>query len=245
MLKSLFFRKNSDADELLPPPPPFPSMNLEEPKQDAVSESKFEGLFKDFKKQGLEVGIKSTKAKPKKLSKKELKRLAKINAKAAKLNKKETKNKSKPKEEFYDLDKGFDFGHEPEFNNLEEFDIGDLKAEEEEKPKEIEEAEDEIAGAIEDVKKHRNKSFFDSLFGKKSPGQQAMPEIEASDLDAIRKKIADARNSLMGLDIESAKNSYIEMMVLYNRLNPEEQAMVYHEIRDIYYERKNAEELKV
>ena len=239
MLKSLFFRKKSD-DELLPPPPPFPSMKLEE--QEAVSEGQFDDLFNDVKKLDLE---EETKAKPKKLSKKELKKLAKIKAKEAKLRK---VKKSAPKEEFSDLgkdfEKDFDFEPGPEFQDFEEFNIGDLKAEEV-NPKEIEEAEDEIESAIEGVKKQGKDSLFSGLFRKKAAEQAPMPDIEADDLDAINKMMNDARNALMNLDLEAAKNSYIDIMQAYNKLKPEDQAKIYHEIKDLYYERKNAEELKV
>ena len=244
MLKSLFFKQKAETDELLPPPPPFPSMELEEPEQEAASDGQFEDLFKDVEKE-LDLEHEIKEARPKKLSKKELKKLAKIKAKEAKLSKKEAKVKSPPKEEIYDFDKDFDFGHEPGFHDLEELDIGDLKAEEEIKPKEIEEAEDEIASAIEGVKKQGKKSLFSGLFKKKASEQAPMPDIEADDLEAVKKKINDARNALMNLDLESAKNCYIDIMRVYNKLNSEEQARVYHEIKDLYYERKNAEELKV
>ena len=225
MLKSLFLKQKTETDELLPPPPPFPSMELEEPEQEAASDE-----------------IKETK--PKKLSKKELKKLAKIKSKETKLRKK-GKEEPAQKEELYDFDKNFDFGEEPELKDL-DLGIGDLKAEEEITPKEIEEAEDEITNAIEGVKKQGKKSLFSGLFKKKSSQeQQAMPEFEEDDLAAIKKMLGNARNALMNLDLESAKNKYMEIMRLYNRLNPEEQARVYHEIKDLYYERKNAEELKV
>ena len=246
MLKSLFLKQKAETDELLPPPPPFPSMELEEPEQEAASEGQFDDLFKDVERD-MDLGheIKETKAKPKKLSKKELKKLSKIKTKESGLKKK-GKIKSEPKEEPYGLDKDFDFETGPEFHDLEEFSIGDLKAEEEIKPKEIEEAEDEIAGAIEGVKNQGKQSFFSGLFGKKAAREQeAMPETEEDGLSAINKMIINARNALMNLDLESARKGYIEIMRLYNRLKPEEQARVYHEIRDLYYERKNAEELKV
>jgi len=72
MLKSLFFKRKAETDELLPPPPPFPSMELEEP-QEAASEDKFGDLLRDLEKPDLEDGVKETKSKSKKLSKKELK----------------------------------------------------------------------------------------------------------------------------------------------------------------------------
>ena len=75
--------------------------------------------------------------------------------------------------------------------------------------------------------------------------QELIPEFEEDDLAAIKKMIGNARSALMNLDLEAAKNDYMEIMLAYNKLKPEDQAKVYHEIRDLYYERKNAEELKV
>ncbi len=250
MLKSLFFKHKAETDELLPPPSPFPSLELEEKPEEIkelFSEDQFGDLFSDIKKEpDLEKAKKVNKV-PKRLSKKELRKLSKIKTKEAKLKKRGVKVKSAPKEEFYDLDKDFDFVPEQaEFQDLEELDIGNLKVEEEIKPREIEEAEEEIASAIEGVKKHDKKSFFSSLFKKKDVSEhELIPEIETDDLDDIKKRINDTRNALMNLDLEVAKKDYIEIMWLYNKLKPEDQVKVYHEIRDLYYERKNAEELKV
>ncbi|MBI2655055.1 hypothetical protein HYX06_01380 [Candidatus Woesearchaeota archaeon] len=246
MLKSLFFRQKAETDELLPPPPPFPSMELEEPKESA-SDGQFDDLFNDAEKE-LDLGheLKSTKSKPKKPSKRELAKLKKAKAKEAKLRKKEEKEKI-PEEEFSDLGKGFNFDNElgPEqgFKDLEELGIGDLNAEKA-NSKEIEEAEEEITSAIEGAKKQGRKSLFSGLFKKKAEKNMPMPDIELGGLDAIKKRINDARNSLMNLDLESAKNCYVDIMRAYNKLNSEDQAKVYHEIRDLYYERKNAEEMK-
>ena len=118
MLKSLFFKRKAETDELLPPPPPFPSMELEEP-QEAASEDKFGDLLRDLEKPDLEDGVKETKSKSKKLSKKELKKLAKIKAKEAKLRKREVKQISAPEEEIYSFGKGF-IEPDSEFKDLEE-----------------------------------------------------------------------------------------------------------------------------
>ena len=238
MLKSLFFRQKAGTDELLPPPPPFPSMELEEPKQESVSEDLSGDFLSDIRKEiNLKGEINKSKS-PKKLSKKELKRLSKIKSK-------EAKDKPAPKEEPPDLDNEFDFGQEPEFQDLDKFSVDNLKAEEEIKPKEIEEAEDEIMNAIEGVKKHGKKSLFSGFFKKTAAVQAPTAEIGVGDVAAIKKKIDNARNSLINLDLEAAKNCYIDIMRAYNALKPEEQARVYHEVKDLYYERKNAEELKV
>ena len=138
------------------------------------------------------------------------------------------------------------------------------KDEETAKPREIMEAEDEIKSAIEKIKERNaselvrtrsqlseKPSLFKRLFAKKEkteeiPEEHFMPEIAAvDDISKIQNNINRAREALMRFDLETAKMSYIEVMKLYNRIKPEEQAKVYHDIRDLYFERKSAEELKV
>lgn len=115
------------------------------------------------------------------------------------------------------------------------------------KPKEIQEAEEEIKSAIENIKYHEEKP---SLFKRFLTGKKAEPEnIPAprnkDDVSAIKDSIAAARESLMKFDLEAAKRSYIEVMRIYNKIGSEEQAKVYNDIKDLYFERKSAEELKV
>ena len=130
---------------------------------------------------------------------------------------------------------------------LEDFDIeGEYK----QKPKEILEAEEEIKSAIENIKKQENKSILKRLFSKKlkeeAPEERLMLELPAVDnLSKIQNKINEARQALMKFDLKTAKRNYIEAMRLYNNISPEDKAKVYHDIKELYFERKSAEELKV
>ena len=125
------------------------------------------------------------------------------------------------------------------------------KYEEAAKPKEILEAEEEIKSAIEKIKEREKPSLFKRLFAKKEkteekPEDYFMPEIAAvNDVSTIQNNINRAREALMKFDLETAKRNYVEIMRVYNNIKPEEQAKVYHDIRDLYFERKSAEELKV
>ena len=73
-----------------------------------------------------------------------------------------------------------------------------------------------------------------------------MREFQGTDnISKIQNNISKARDALMKFDLETAKKNYIDAMELYNILKPEEQAKVYHDFRELYFERKSAEELKV
>ena len=69
--------------------------------------------------------------------------------------------------------------------------------------------------------------------------------MEADKVSMIQNDIKKAREALMGFDLETAKMNYIEIIKLYNNIKPEEQAKVYRDIKELYFERKSAEELKV
>ena len=120
------------------------------------------------------------------------------------------------------------------------------------KPKELEEAREEIKSAIEKIKKSEKPSLFKKLFSMKHKVEEHVEQQiqlqklpEADSIFVIQNCINGARQALMKFDLSTAKKSYIEAMKVYNNLNPEEQAKVYNEIRDLYFERKSAEELKV
>ena len=148
-------------------------------------------------------------------------------------------------------------------DTLEDFDIEELgkelNLEPKTKPKELIEAEDEIKTAIERIKEWNasersetrsqlteKPSFLKKLFAKREKIEETeMPEIEDNKVSAIQNKINKAREALMKFDLEGAKRNYIELMKLYNNIKPEEQAKIYHEIKELYFERKSAEELKV
>ncbi|MBI2656454.1 hypothetical protein HYX03_01815 [Candidatus Woesearchaeota archaeon] len=137
-------------------------------------------------------------------------------------------------------------------DNLEEFDfegIGKELGQETAKPQEVLEAQEEIKSAIDKIKKQERPSFLGKLFAKKE--SKEMPEDlmqetqEFDELSRIQNTIGRAREALMKLDLETAKKNYIEVMSLYNKIKPEDQAKVYNDIKELYFERKSAEELKV
>jgi hypothetical protein len=45
----------------------------------------------------------------------------------------------------------------------------------------------------------------------------------------------------MDFKFDEAKRRYIEIMKMYNELEPKKKSKVYHDIKDLYYERKSAE----
>ena len=146
-----------------------------------------------------------------------------------------------PKELEKPVEKGIEL---PEI--LEDFDV----EKETKKPKEILEAEEEIKSAIENIKKQERPSILKRLFSKnlkeKTHEKHLMLELPAvDDISKIHSKINEARQALMKFDLETAKENYIEAMRLYNNISPEEKAKVYNAIKDLYFERKNAEDLKV
>ncbi|MBI2649801.1 hypothetical protein HYX04_00640 [Candidatus Woesearchaeota archaeon] len=131
-------------------------------------------------------------------------------------------------------------------------DFGSEKGfEQKSKPKEILEAEEEIQSAIEKIKKKEKPSLFNRLFARKEKErkpEESYPTFRfhgEDKLSIIQSDIRKARDALMRFDLETAKRSYIEAMGLYNSISPEEKAKVYQDIKDLYFERKNAEELKV
>lgn len=206
---------------------------------------------------------------------KELETISKKSKKSKKLKEdeldldKELENLKEPsaikeKEEALDLDKelgleDFDFempkkakGRKKYIELPETLELEEPFAEQKQKPKELEEAKEEIKSAIEKIKEHEKPSFFKKLFSMKHKVEehvehpiqlQRLPEADS--ISVIQNYINGARQALMKFDLQTAKKGYIEAMKVYNSLNPEEQAKVYNEIRDLYFERKSAEELKV
>lgn len=118
------------------------------------------------------------------------------------------------------------------------------------KPKEILDAEEEIQSAIEKIRIQQSPLILKRLFSKKQktyPGEKnLMYGFPAADvISRIQSNINDARQALMKFDLEAARKSYIEAMRLYNNMPSEERAKVYHDIKELYFERKSAEELRV
>ena len=288
----LFFKAKPKTEELLPPPPPFPSMEFKEPVEEPgllaetikpeerkakalPEEEEFHNLVKEWDevikqlgKKGKK-GVKKALIKNKKISKSGPKQLKKAQLRQIK---KKTQPKIKAKKmirlpklaEFPELEeagiedlelrKELESPSEIELpERLEELDIGGFEKElvQAPKPKEIIEAEEEIKSAIENIKWQKKPSLFKRLFVKKKlepkPAEEhLMQEIpEVDDVSAIQNRIGIARQALMKSDLETAKKRYIEAMELYNKIKPEEQARVYQDIKELYFERKSAEQLKV
>src|SRR3989344_3637527 len=284
MLKSLFFKRKVESEELLPPPPPFPSMDIEEVKPESkketaqISKGRFDDLFaeteakqakkskagkEEYAAKGpefeedilddlFEDAIPETKYKTKKGAKK-----------AAKLKKGKRRTKDILKNlgiesvepEKISPAKGFEFP-----DNLESIEM-DVNSElhdlMQEPYHEITLDEQEIMEAIGKAKGSQ-RGLIGKLNQKLSLIRQKKAKTEAKvydimqqqgagiayGLESIQKRINDARNALMDFNLQRARESYIEIMNIYNHLKPEEQAKVYNEIRDLYFERKSAEQLK-
>ena len=142
-------------------------------------------------------------------------------------------------------------------DELEDFDVGDAGKElgiesdfdknlgqESANPNEILEAQEEIKSAIEKIKSKEKPSFFSRLFAGREP-ERSYSAPATDKVSIIQSNIRKAKEALDRLDLEAARKNYIEIMKVYNSINPEEQAKVYHDIRELYFERKSAEELKV
>ena len=295
------FKPKQKNINILPPPPPFPAMDLEEEPKEISKPAEFDKLKQDFSQDVTEfhdllkdldkshLKDKKSSARQKKLSKKELKRLRKLELKQKKESKSLKKSEEKHVGDIDDIEKLWlqdfddfqDLGIENlgisdglkkpkkgkyskkenkiEFpDTLDELDLDYVKPSTETKtrqrPKEIEDAEKEIRSAIESIKKQEKQSFFSRLFSTnfkpKDYEQDARIEIKQNafqedDISRIHKIISDARDALMNSSLEAAKRKYIEAMQVYNKITPEEKAKVYNDIKNLYSERKNAEELKV
>ncbi|HLC61957.1 MAG TPA: hypothetical protein VJI52_02985 [Candidatus Nanoarchaeia archaeon] len=298
----LFKPKSKDID-ILPPPPPFPTLDFEEEPKGISKPVEFDKLKQDFSQNVTEFhelldGLdkshpknKKISAKQKKLSKKELKRLRKLKQKkeAKSLKKSEEKHVEdidhveklwlQDFDDFQDLgidNLGLEMGNdlkkpkkgksskkenEIKFpDTLDELDVDyvkpvpEAKTSQSQKPKEIEDAKKEIQSAIESIRKQEKQSFFGRLFSARPKSgdyeQNTRIEIKQNavqedDISRIQKSISDARDALMNSNLEAAKRKYIEAMQIYNQIKPEEQAKVYNDIKNLYSERKNAEEMKV
>ena len=271
VINMLFFKPKRNYDEILPPPPPSQDRGFEKkptlfdevikPKKAETfpEEDEFSGLLEGLdgekpKKSGKKITLKKSITQ----KKQKIQKIKPALFKKIKTSKKIKKQEVTGLDKDFDL-KGIDFELPKELEpsekeielpeTLDEFDVSDLGRElqqKAEKPKEILEAEEEIKSAIEKIKEHEKPSFFRKLFAKKEEEvHEEQTALGISDISAIQNKINEARQALMEFDLEKAKKSYIEAMNLYNRVNPEEQAKVYHDIKELYSERKSAEGLKV
>jgi len=245
----LFLKPKPKADELLPPPPPFPSLELEESQDNAQSpvSKDFEDLLKDLEdNQKPEAG--KDELKLKRLSKKEI---GKLKMKSKQLKEKKQKLKA---ETDYISDLNSDLKSALEFDD---FDRDGKKSEfpcladefsnfgQEAKNLNTSEDEKEIENAIQSAKTKEKRPLF-GLFRKKiHVKEEPVPELKANGITEIHNMIEKARNSLMNFDLKSARECYVDIIEVYSKLGNEEKAKVYWEIKELYYERKTAEELKI
>ena len=115
--------------------------------------------------------------------------------------------------------------------------------------------EEEIQDAIDGLKETKKKHFLSGIFTKKENVREdipvnlavEMPHVMPRTYDKIdfagmaEAKIHKARMALMDFNFEDAKRIYIEVMGLYNKMDLKDKQEVYEDIKDLYYERKNAE----
>ena len=276
----LFFKPKPKIDEILPPPPPFPSLDFDEelrgkPKffDEVVKPGKAENIpeIKEFddmveemeqskpeKNKRQKIQPKMPQKKSVKL-KKEKKSPASKKTSRGKISRAKVDELPQPEDDF-SIPKEIELPETLDEPDIEDFrrkfdfgkDFGSVpELETKTKPKEILEAEEEIKSAIDKIKKQEKPSFFKKLFEKKERFEEkpkhALPfSIPESDgVSKIKNSAKKAREALMRFDLEAAKREYIEIMRIYNNIMPEEQAKVYQDIRDLYFERKSAEELKI
>lgn len=248
----LFFKPKPESEEILPPPPPFPTMDFLE-ERSAIAEIE-PGLEKNPSSKPKQTSPKSAE-KPKPIKNKIKKSAAspkhpgKKGALAGEIGFPEEIELPDKIEDFNlgdfnidDLEKGIDI---EKWGNIAE----DFGQETNSKAKDILEAEEEIKSAIEKIKKQEKPSFFRRLFSKKEkpeekPEDMAQEIPQADKLSAIQNTISKAREALMKFDLEAAKKDYIEIIKSYKNLQLKEQAKVYNDIKELYFERKSAEELK-
>lgn len=116
-------------------------------------------------------------------------------------------------------------------------------------------AEKEIQEAIDNLKATKKKPFLSGIFTKKenvSKSIEGEPRVEMPHImprtydkidfvEMVEAKIHKARMALMDFKFEDAKRIYTEVMRIYNKMELKDKHDVYEDIKDLYYERKNAE----
>ena len=117
------------------------------------------------------------------------------------------------------------------------------------KPKEILDSEEEIRRAIESISGNGKEGIFSRLFGRKKVQEEIMPAPmprafeKANSIEDVHDCIKKARAALMDFNLGGAKRNYIEAMRVYNNLSEKDKKRIYHDLADLYEERKNAESL--
>lgn len=245
-----FLKRKQSSDEFLPPPSPFPIFEHEEEQNEnsdisnpvILNEKPLPEIKKDSLPEIKEIGDligESNQALD--LKKRTVKKI-KLKSKNIKIFKKSGYKNLDADENFLADDINADFKN-------------DLKLDKQDaqiKPQEIIEAEEEIKSAIEKIKEREKTSLFKKFFPTKPKAQESIVEEhlapespEVYGIGMVQENIKEARLSLAKFDLESAKKYYLEIMKMYNKMEPEEKSKVYKDVNNLYFERKSAEELKM
>jgi len=237
MMISGIFSKNNDLD-ILPPPPPFPEIGKEGKEAIKVEETR--------DKEKREVPRK------KEFEKKKSQILSRIEDREIQKPEKKTMfgrifGKKKAVTEFDKVLEKQSFSSE--LGDLEKLEAPELGLSEIEKPVEIAKDEEEIERAIKVTKGVKKRpSIVKGWFKKKEPEEKVgIPEVMPRTYDKIdyveeiEEKMHKARLALMDFKFEEVKSVYVEIMRMYNQLEPKKRSKVYQDIKDLYYERKSAE----
>ena len=116
----------------------------------------------------------------------------------------------------------------------------------------------EINAAIEGIKqpsKEEKQGFLKRLFAKKEPALQETPPAQdmplqkvqdnLSEVERVMNQINEARQMIMDINLAKAKDAYVEIMKSYRMMTDAEQMQVYEAIKELYDERKAAESLHI
>jgi len=133
--------------------------------------------------------------------------------------------------------------------DISEIKLPELELEDEVGHEDIKKAQEEIKKSIESIQGKKKVPVMGGLFKKKEKAEQSLgtPEVmprtfEKIDyVQEIEERMHKARLLLMDFKFDDAKRNYMEIMRMYNSLDPKDRSKVYNDIRDLYYERKSAE----
>lgn len=219
---TLFFRfskkQEFEDDSFKPPPPPFPE--LEEDKGQGKKNMSEVLIAKKPKREKLRVLVRE----------KDLDNL---------FNDFDTLKNELPEEEKIEIDEG----------NKE---IIRIKSIHHLNDHDREEVTEEISHAIQDIQEKKSKTGFWSFLQNRKKRNEKVEKrrevkehavLEEDHVSLLKSQINDARTQLMNFNLKGAKKIYVSIMATYNSLAHEDQEKVYDLIKDLYDERKNAENL--
>lgn len=232
-------RKQDDL-ELLPPPPPFPGLDVpeEEPVQDAASQDRGQEL-----KEG-----KAFRTRTRITIKWPREDAEAILRQAGSAGQGEPIPVSVGEEDKW-------------LSDVPQFDLAqDNSLYDEDSLKEINTAIDSTKQPVQE-----KQGFLKRLFSpkKKEPFEYAAPsqdlptgqgalaeempfpenQADETEIERVTREISEARQMVMDLDLAKAKEAYVDIMKSYRLMTPDEQKQVYGSIRGLYDERKTAESM--